>query len=107
MRVQSYKFLQYSTNYFLYNINLYLTCLQILFIEIVLLQKRRNKLKHWKMLRRLTLTHKLLHTKGVDVECMLDMSATGSLPGTEIGGESNGGMDADANFRNEWDEGLW
>lgn len=71
------------------------------------LAKRRNKLKHWKMLRRLTLTHKLLHTKGVDVECMLDMSATGSLPGTEIGGESNGGMGADANIRNEWDEGLW
>lgn len=43
----------------------------------------------------------------IDVECMLDMSATGSLPGTEIGGESNGGMDADANIRNEWDEGLW
>jgi hypothetical protein len=38
---------------------------------------------------------------------MLDMSATGSLPGTEIGGESNGGMGADANIRNEWDEGLW
>lgn len=37
MRVQSYKILQYSTNYFLYNINLYLTCLQILFIEIALL----------------------------------------------------------------------
>ena len=43
----------------------------------------------------------------IDVECMLDMSATGSLPGTEIGGESGGNMDADANIRNEWDEGLW
>ena len=43
----------------------------------------------------------------IDVECMLDMSATVSLPGTGIGGESNGGMDADANVRNEWDEGLW
>lgn len=43
----------------------------------------------------------------IDVECMLDMSATGSLPGTGIGGESNGSMDADANIRNEWDEGLW
>ena len=43
----------------------------------------------------------------IDVECMLDMSATGSLPETEIGGESKGGMDADANVRNEWDEGLW
>lgn len=43
----------------------------------------------------------------IDVECMLDMSATDSLPGTGMGGESDGGMDADANVRNEWDEGLW
>lgn len=42
----------------------------------------------------------------IDVECLLDMSASGSLPGTESGG-SGSGMDADANARNEWDEGLW
>lgn len=42
----------------------------------------------------------------IDVECMLDMSAAGSLEGTEIGGNGSG-MDADTNVRNEWDEGLW
>lgn len=41
------------------------------------------------------------------IVCMLEVSASGSLDGTTTGGSSSGGMDADANVRNEWDEGLW
>lgn len=42
------------------------------------------------------------------IVCMLEVSASGSLDGTTTGGSSpDGGLDADANVRNEWDEGLW
>lgn len=43
----------------------------------------------------------------MEIVCMLEVSASGSLDGTTAGGSSSGGMDADANIRNEWDEGLW
>ncbi|MBP3566952.1 MAG: hypothetical protein J6J76_05305 [Paraprevotella sp.] len=43
----------------------------------------------------------------MEIVCMLEVSASGSLDGTTTGGSSSGGMDADANIRNEWDEGLW
>ena len=43
----------------------------------------------------------------MEIVCMLEVSASGSLDGTTPGGSSSGGMDADANIRNEWDEGLW
>lgn len=44
----------------------------------------------------------------MEIVCMLEVSASGSLDGTTTGGSSpQGGLDADANIRNEWDEGLW
>ena len=41
----------------------------------------------------------------VEVQCdILDVSSSGSLPGTESGGESQGGMDADANEREDFED---
>ena len=42
----------------------------------------------------------------INIECMLSLSASGSLNGTGMGGNGSG-MDADTNVRNEWDQGLW
>ena len=44
----------------------------------------------------------------MEVVCMLEVSAGGSLDGTTTGGSSpEGGLDADANIRDKWDEDLW
>lgn len=47
----------------------------------------------------------------VEVLCdILDVSSAGSLPGTSSGGMSDGGLDADANEREEFEdmeEGVW
>lgn len=48
-----------------------------------------------------------VEVREMEIVCMLEVSASGSLDGTTTGGSSSGGMDADANIRNEWDEGLW
>ena len=44
--------------------------------------------------------------RNMEIECMLSVSAGGSLDGTGTGG-SGSGLEADTNVRNEWDEGLW
>jgi hypothetical protein len=38
---------------------------------------------------------------------MSSVSSGGTLGGTEWGGESKGGMDADSKERDYWNEGLW
>ena len=47
----------------------------------------------------------------VEVQCdILDVSSSGSLPGTSSGGKSNGGLEADANEREEFEDlegGVW
>ena len=49
-----------------------------------------------------------VEVREMEIVCMLEVSASGSLDGTTTGGSSpQGGLDADANIRNEWDEGLW
>ena len=38
---------------------------------------------------------------------MSSVSSSKDLPGTEYGGESEGGIDADIKERDPWKEGLW
>lgn len=38
---------------------------------------------------------------------MSSVSSGGTLDGTEWGGESEGGMDADSKERDSWNDGLW
>lgn len=38
---------------------------------------------------------------------MSSVSSGGTLDGTEWGGESKGGMDADSKERDPWNDGLW
>lgn len=47
-----------------------------------------------------------VEVREMEIVCMLDVSASGSLEDSGIGG-SGSGMEADTNIRNEWDEGLW
>ena len=49
----------------------------------------------------------MLEISAIEIACdILDVSSAGSLPGTESGGESEGGKDADANEREDWGN-LW